>query len=220
MTGPNIFRPRPGSNSIGQFTIGISPIGDIPAFDYWLTIISQYANSPILTQLIANFSAYVDQTQNLDAFYDYMFNVATAQGYGLDVWGAIVGVSRTLHLVGTQKYFGFDEATTLSADPLNQSPFYSGAVLTSNFNLSDNAFRTLIFAKALANISDGSIKSINQILLNLFPNRGNCYVTDGLNMTMTYTFAFKMSSVELAIVSQSGVLPKPTGVSSTIVQLI
>ncbi len=220
MTGPNIFRPRPGSNAIGSFAIGISPIGDIPAFDYWLTIISQYANSPILTQLIANFSAYVDQAQNLDAFYDYMFNVATAQGYGLDVWGAIVGVSRTLHIVGTQKYLGFAEATTLSADPFGQSPFYSGAPVTSNFNLSDNAFRTLIFAKALANISDGSIKSINQILLNLFPNRGNCYVTDGLNMTMTYTFAFKMSSVELAIVSQSGVLPKPTGVSATIVQLV
>ena len=63
---------------------------------------------------------------------------------------------------------------------LNQSPFYSGAVLTSNFNLSDDAFRTLIFAKALANISDGSIPAINQLLLNLFPRRGNCYVTDGL----------------------------------------
>lgn len=219
MTGPDINRPRPGSNAIGSFIIGVSPIGDIASFDYWQTIISQYANSPVITQLVANFSSYVDQTRNLDNFYDFMFNVDTAQGYGLDIWGTIVGVSRTLHIVGTQKYFGFDEATPISADPFGQSPFYSGAILTSNFNLSDNAYRTLIFAKALSNISDGSIPSINQILLNLFPHRGNCYVTDGLNMTMTYTFQFLLSPVELAIVSQSGVLPKSTGVSATIVQL-
>lgn len=218
--GPDVFRPRPGSNAIGSFVIGVSPIGDIPALDYWATVISQYANSPILTQLVANFAAYIDQTINLENFFDQMYNVATAQGYGLDVWGKIVGVSRTLHIIGDQKYFGFDEATPISADPFNQSPFYSGAQLTDNFDLSDAAFKTLIFAKALSNISDGSIPSINQILLNLFPNRGNCYVTDGLDMTMTYTFAFAMTPVELAIVSQSGVLPKPTGVSATIVQLI
>jgi hypothetical protein len=220
MTGPDVFRQRAGSNAIGSFIIGVSPIGDIPPFDYWSTVISQYANSPVITQLVANFSAYVDQTINLENFYDLVFNVDTAQGYGLDVWGKIVGVSRTLHIVGSQKYFGFDEATPISADPFGQSPLFSGAQLTSNFDLSDAAYRTLIFAKALSNISDGSIPSINQILLNLFPHRGNCYVTDGLDMTMTYTFAFVLTPVELAIVSQSGVLPKPTGVSSTIVQLI
>ena len=118
------------------------------------------------------------------------------------------------------RYFGFDEATTLSAFGFNQQPFYNGAPTSSNFDLSDAAFRILIFAKALANISDGSIKSINQLLLNLFPNRGNCYVTDGLNMTMTYTFEFVLTPVEQAIIGQSGVLPKPTGVQATVVQKV
>ena len=53
-------------------------------------------------------------------------------------------------------------------------------------------------------------------MMNLFPHRGNCYVVDGLNMTMQYFFAFPLSPVELAIVSQSGVLPKPVGVSATV----
>lgn len=221
MSGPDINRPRPGSNAIGNFAIGISPIGDIPFFDYWSTVISQYANSPILTQLIADFDQCVDQTQNFENFFDFIWNIDTAQGYGLDVWGRIIGVTRTLHInVATALYFGFDEASTLSAFGFNQEPFYGGDPLTTNFNLSDDAFRILLFAKALANISDGSIKAINQLLLNLFKGRGNCYVTDGLNMTMTYTFLFGLSAVEQAIIGQSNILPKPTGVSATIVQIV
>lgn len=220
MSGPDINRPRPGSNAIGSFIIGVSPIGPIPGFDYWKTIISQYANSPVLTQLIANYDDYIDQTANIDNFFDLIFNVDTAQGYGLDVWGRIVNVSRTLHIIGSVNYFGFEEATTLSANPFGQAPFYSGAPVTTNYDLSDDAYRTLIFAKALSNISNGSIKSINQLLLNLFPTRGNCYVTDGNDMTMTYTFNFFITPVELAIIEQSGVLPKPVGVQSTVVQLI
>ena len=220
MSGPDINRPRAGSEAIGRFAIGISPIGTINPFDFWDTVISQYANSPVITALIQNFNAYLDQTQNSDNFIDFMRDLSTAVSYGLDVWGKVVGVSRTLHLVGSQKYFGFDEATIVSADPFGQSPFYAGNILTTNFNLSDNAYRTLIIAKALANISDGSVKSINQILLSLFPNRGNAYVTDGLNMTMTYSFRFVLTPVELAIVSQSGVLPRPAGVSATVVQVI
>lgn len=222
MTGPDISRPRPGSNSIGRFVIGVSPIGDITAFDIWQTVVSQYANSEIITTLVQNFSAYLDQTQNTDNFIDLMLDVSTAQGYGLDCWGTIVGVTRVLNIPGDQKYFGFEEATIISADsfgPGGLSPFYSGIQTSSNFNLSDDAFRILILAKALANICSGSIQAINQILVNLFRGRGNAYVTDGNNMTMTYTFNFILTSVELAIVEQSGVLPKPVGVSSVVVQV-
>lgn len=224
LPGTVILKLGTGTGGTGTYTL-TGPAQTVPSqtifaymlFDYWQTIISQYANSPILTQIIANFFAYVDQTVNLDAFYDLIWNVDTAQGYGLDVWGRIVGVTRTLQVAGA-KFLGFDEATSVSADPFNQSPLYSGSQLTSNFNLSDNAFRTLIFAKALANISNGSIPAINQLLLNLFPGRGNCFVTDGGNMTMTYTFKFLLTPVEAAIVSQSGVLPKPVGVLATVVQ--
>ncbi len=218
MTGPPIpSGPTPGSNSIGQFQIGISPIGDIVPFSFWNTILSQYANSKILTQLIANFDSYIDQTQNIDEFYDNIFNVNTAVGYGLDLWGRIVGVQRVLS-VGITTYFGFAEQQP-SVGTFGQSPFYSGQTVTANFSLSDNAFRILIFAKALANICDGSIPAINKILLSLFPNRGNAFVADGLNMSMTYTFNFALSPVEAAIVGASGILPKSVGVVSSIIQL-
>ncbi len=213
MTVPALF----AQNGIGaSFAIGVSPIGTRPILNIWDTIISQYANSASLTQLILNIDGYIDPTSLFDAFYDLMWNVDTAQGYGLDVWGRIVGVNRVIQ-VAASKYFGFAEATVLSADPFNQSPFYSGELLNSNFALSDESFRTLIFAKALANISNGSAASINQILLTLFPGRGNCYCTDGLNMTMTYTFDFVLTPVEAAIVVASGVLPRSAAVALSIV---
>jgi hypothetical protein len=184
------------------------------------TIISQYANSPALLSLIQSFSAWINPDVNITAFYRLIWDVDTAQGVGLDIWGRIVGVQRTLN-VAPGKYFGFDEATNVSADPYDQSPFWSGGTTTSNFSLSDAAFRLLIFAKALLNITDGSIPSINQILLTLFPGRGNCYVTDGEDMTMSYTFSGfspPLQLFEVAIVQQANVLPKPVGVAATVIQ--
>lgn len=182
------------------------------------TIQKEYANSPILTKLIRNMNQYLDQTINFDAFFYNIWDIDTASGYGLDVWGRIVGVTRVLDVPGEDQYFGFNEADDDSIVGFNQAPFYNGEATTSNFSLTDDSFRTMIFAKALANISNGSIQSINQILMNLFGSQGQCWCTDGLNMTMTYTFAFALSPVDQAIVAQSGVLPRPPGVSASIVQ--
>lgn len=220
MSGPPYPHPNPvpGSNAIGRFVIGVSPIGTITPFDVWQTIITQYANSPILSRLCTDFAQYLDPIANFDAFFDTIWNVDTAIGYGLDVWGRIVGVQRVLKIPSGGRYLGFEEAGGATVDPFGQSPFFFGNPLTDNFYLADDAFRILIFAKALSNISDGSIKSINQLLLNLFPGRGNCYVVDNLDMTMTYMFKFILTPVEAAIVEQTGVLPKPTGVLADVVQ--
>ena len=255
-TGPP-YPPLPaaGDNAIGKFVIGISSVGSISRFDWRKTIVSQYANSPILTEMLDRFANCIDQTKNLDAFYDLIWNLASAEGYGLDVWGRIVGVTRILH-VPVGAWFGFKEGlpgslafndATQLAPQIVGGPFYSGTTLSQNYALSDESYRTLIYAKAAANITDGSIPAINQILLGLFPNRGNCYVSEGTRdvgswfgfqesvnaqpfnqapfyqgqslprMTMAYVFDFKLSPAELAIVQQSGVLPKPTGVLASVV---
>lgn len=219
MSGPDIFAPQPGSNAIGNFIIGVSPIGDIAEFNIWKTIISQYANSPVLTRLIENLFAYLDQTENIQSFFDQVMNIDSAVGWGLDVWGRRLNVGRTLEISESNTFFGFEEAGE-TAQPFNQAPFYSGQQIGSNFILTDSAYRVLLFCKAAANICDGSIPAINQILMTLFPNRGNAYVIDGLDMTMTFKFEFTLSPVERAIVEQSGVLPTSTGVSYTVESLI
>lgn len=209
-----------GDESLGEKAISESLNSQAPTarqFVWRETVISQFANSPVMLQLIENFADYIDPSTSIDAFYSLVWNVDTAQGFGLDVWGRIVGVSRVVHIPSGEGYFGFGE----SADALSfdEGIFFNGSLLTENFALSDDAYRRLILAKALANICDGSIPAINQILINLFSEYGNCYVTDGGDMTMTYTFGAALSPVDFAIVAQSGVLPRPAGVSVSIVQL-
>jgi hypothetical protein len=170
-----------------------------------------------LLQLIDDFSQCIDATIPIDNWFDAVWNIDTAQGYGLDVWGRIVGVNRVLQ-ISTSKYFGFEEAGTVSTDTFGQSPFYNGQSVTENYALSDSAFRLLIMAKAAANVWDGSIPGLNSILRLLFPGQ-IAYVTDGENMTMTYTFGWTLTPAQAAIVSTAGVLPKPCGVSATIIQL-
>ena len=188
------------------------------------TIMSQFSNSPTITQLITNFNTYIDPEANINAFYNMLWNVNTAVGYGLDVWGRIVGVGRVLQ-IAISDYFGMEGPNGASGLPFDQAIFYSGEPLTANYALLDDPYRTLILAKALFNISDGTISSINQILINLFgptgllPVAGNSYCTDGLNMTITYTFGSTLNHVQEAIVYQSGVLPRPAGVAATVVQL-
>jgi hypothetical protein len=60
------------------------------------TIISQYGNSPTIVSLIASFNAAVDPTSDINNFLTHVWDVNTAQGFGLDIWGRIVGVSRTI----------------------------------------------------------------------------------------------------------------------------
>lgn len=178
------------------------------------TIISQYANSPTITQLVRNFDEYVDPRADIDQFFDYVFNVMTAQGFGLDIWGRIVGVSRELSLPPVYENFGFAEALP-DALEFDVGTFFSGITPdTDIYSLSDDAYRQLIMIKALSNISACSAAAINQLISNLFSGRGRCYVNDLGNMAMRYAFEFALSPVDLAIITRSGALPRPAGVSA------
>lgn len=180
------------------------------------TIISQYGTSATITQLVRNMDGYINPSADIDAFYDYVWNVATAQGFGLDIWGRIVGVSRSLIIPATPDYFGFDEAGA-SAFPFTEAPFYDGtAAATQSYLLADDAYRQLIMVKALANISATVAPAINQLLQNMFAGRGRCYVSDIGAMQMRYTFEFTLTASEFAIMTQSGALPRPAGVKITL----
>lgn len=207
-------------SGIGQFVIGESAIGVGASFNIDKTVISQYANSPTFVQIIENYKTYLDQNPNIDAFFDMMWNIDTAVGYGLDVWGRILGVERTVQVPSPSSvYFGWAQADGDGhITGWNQAPWYGGAAISQNYTMTDDQYRVVLLAKAAANISDGSVRSMNQILLALFPGRGRCYVQDNQNMTLTYVFEFTLTPVEVATVAQSGVLPRPTGVSTSFTQ--
>lgn len=184
------------------------------------TVISQYANSPRLLALIQSFSDAIDANGLSDAFYNNMWNIDTAIGYGLDVWGAIVGVRRTLYIPGGQtgNLFGWgNDAVPSNYFGWDQAPWNSNNNVTPNYTLTDTDYRRLILVKALSNISDRSIQSMNSALMIMFAGQGNVYVQDTGNMTGNYLFKFQPSVLDLAILQQSGAFANPSGVLMTVV---
>lgn len=174
----------------------------------------QYAASPVINQLLADRKEYFNQ-EWVDEFYSNIWNVDTAQGLGLDIWGRIVVVGRNIEITESA-YFGFSTTPTKSWLPFNQGVFYNGEKSTSVFRLSDTAYRALILAKALANISATDIPSLNRALRELFPNRGNAYVKQSGTMAIEYVFEFFLEPWETSVVRFSEALPRPAGVSVSV----
>ena len=182
------------------------------------TIISQYGNSATITQMVHNMNTYLDPRADFDQFYDYVWNVETAQGFGLDIWGRIVNIARELLIPDTVNYLGFNEALPGSF-PFNEGTFYSGVPAASQtYRLADDAYRQLILVKALANISATTAPALNQLLQNMFAGRGRCYVNDLGGMQLRYTFEFDLTPYEFAIMTQSGAMPRPAGVGAILFQ--
>lgn len=184
------------------------------------TLLSQYVSSPTLVALIESLNDAIDPGVDLQNFYTYIWDVQTAVGNGLDIWGRIVGVSRILQVATSDVYFGFNEAflhsSTTGSQPFNQDPFYSGAQVTQSYRLGDPDYRTLILAKAASNITDGSIPSINAILRYLFGGYGKAYVENTGAKTMNYRLKFTPTNVQIAIFQNSGAIPRPAGVAATL----
>jgi hypothetical protein len=184
--------------------------------DVLKTVISQYGNSPRLLQLINNVNEYIDPSIDIDNFYDFVWNIETAVGFGLDIWGRIVGISRNLQLPDTPQFFGYSQALPGSF-PFSQEPFFSGqAPLTNTYSLSDDYFRILILAKALSNLSATTVPAINAIMNYVFSGDGRFYCNDMGHMQMRYTFEFTLEPFQLAIITQTKIFPVPCGVRATV----
>lgn len=211
--------PAAGTGVLPGTAVSLISVSAITtAFDIGPTVISQYANSPTLLRLIENMAQYIDPSANFLNFFSFVWNVDTAVGFGLDIWGRIVGVSRVLPIAGSLNDFGFANSDSPPDwEPFNQGPFFNGNANTGAYTLPDDAYRTLILTKALANITATNAQALNQLVRNLFPGRGRCFVQDLGGMAMSYVFEFALTTIEYAILTQSGVLPHPAGVLVNVV---
>lgn len=187
------------------------------------TILTQFAASQNIRSLIESFNTTMDREEFSDELLTAIWDVSTATGYGLDVWGKIVGVSRLLNVPQQATYFGFDEALISASDdspkPFNEAPFFEGLQLTSTVRLADDGYRKLIMAKAMANITDCTIPTLNNALNYLFGEEGSAFVAITGVMTINYVFDFNLSPVEWAILLNSNAIAKPAGVSVNIMSL-
>ena len=184
------------------------------------TVLAQFANSPILMALLNSINTWVDPQANLANFYSQCWNIATAQGYGLDRIGRIVGVRRTISTPNyvNNQFFFFKEDTltaTLFGPAAGSEPFWDGSSSGSILNLPDAYFRTLIYVKAMSNISSCSAQALNHMISTLFAGSGNCYFLDLGGMQAELVFTFLPSTLNFYLLTATGAMPRPAGVALT-----
>ena len=175
---------------------------------YPVTVISQYAKSGKLLQLLQLLEWAIDPYLDINAFLSSVFDPRTATGWGLDCWGQIVNIGRQIELQGDDRTFGFRNS---QLQPFNQGTFYS-INATSYYNLTDDAYRQLIFFKAAINITDGTLRSLNEIMHRIFGSRGTVCVIHVATMKIRFFFDFYLQPFERALIQREDVPPKPAGV--------
>ena len=135
------------------------------------TVQSQYAASPHIRKLVDSFWEALDPDADIEKIYNNMVNLDTAVGFGLEVWGRIVAIGREYVAASEDnEYLGFSPPEGTENNRLNDfnnAPFYQ--VVNGKVRLSDAAYRTYILIKAMINIGDGTLASINRMLASLFP---------------------------------------------------
>ena len=148
---------------------------DFTSFDTWdiaETVQSQYATSKRMRAVIDAFWQAINPKSDIDLLYRKLVNPRTAEGVGLDVWGRIVAIGRSyLAVEDDTPYFGFDPPEGVKNERLNSfgnAPFYKQ--IMGKVRLADTMFRTYVFLKALINISNSSLASLNQAVKLLFPD--------------------------------------------------
>ena len=171
------------------------------------TIMSQYANSPAILGIISGLNDAIDPQYFIDDFYNYVYRLSTARGFGLDIWADKVGVTRSAKMTNPDsKNLGFAEGF----QPWNTYPWSDGGEFSS-FQLSDTDLRKLIIVKAAINILYATAFNINKFLLMLFDGQKAYYNITG-HMTAEYVFEFALSPFERMIVYTLNMLPQPCGV--------
>lgn len=178
----------------------------------------QYANSPVI-QTIRNFYFEdLDATKFSDDFYNNVWNIETAGTYGLDFWGKVVNISRYFKIPAEEEVFGFN---TGAKDwyPFSNKPFVSIERTTNTFRLENDAYRTLIYAKAMSNIFGRSCKNFNRMLAILFGDRGGAYVLDLGDMRIRFVFEFFLTPYEKVIIQNRDVFPRPAGVDDEYLEI-
>lgn len=176
------------------------------------TIMSQYANSPRLMSIIEGCWSGIDPERFTADFYELVMSLPTANRFGLDIWGRIVGVGRTVTFPDPSgEYLGFDDGFY----PFGERPFSAPGSSSSAWELSNDAYRQLILMKALSNIVYATAPNINALMRAMFGRRAYCLITG--HMKMRYVFEFDLSPYQRHLVYNTDILPRPCGVEISII---
>lgn len=161
-----------------------------------VTVQSQYAASPRILALAAQYWQLLDPTPSADLMISKMIDPSTAEGYGLDVWGRIVGIKRALVPVGGE-YLAFAppaNVTNPDGNSWDNAPF--NPVNASGY-ASDAIYRVYVYVKAMLNIGNGSLADLNRYFSLLFPDSGIKIIHSGTMIIRVLDFNARLTAADI-----------------------
>ena len=161
-----------------------------------VTVQSQYAASPRILALAAQFWDTLNPTSSFDLMIAKMIDPSTAEGYGLDVWGRIVGIKRALIPVASD-YLAFAPPANVSnpdGNSWDNAPFNP---VNSAGYASDPIYRTYVYVKAMLNIGNGSLADLNRYFSLLYPDSGIKIIHSGTMIIRVLDFAVRLTAADI-----------------------
>ena len=170
---------------VGKGESGISP--------FQMSIQDQYKNTNIET-LINGLTDLYDKliTQPLNDFYNNIYNLDTASGIGLDLWGEKLNFPRTI------KYI--NEETEIE----------------SSVTLQDDEYRLVLQVVSLRIYTKMSVAGINKSLKELFSfYNADAYTLDNQDMTyINYIFVWEIPEYLKQAFNNYNLLPHPLAIGT------
>lgn len=155
--------------------------------DNSLCYLWQYDDANKLKSLMDKKNKFIENSVE-KFFRDYfsnIFNIKTANNFGLELWGVLLGVPR---------------------------PQYTNAN-SEVVNFTDDMYRKLLLAKVLKFNINGSVAEINDYLRFMFDDPEKVvFLKNNYDMTVEVIFHYKASLEDMAVINSEDFLPLPTGV--------
>lgn len=195
--------------------------GAIEQFDFAVDLLRallwQYNDAENLQAILeAKDAWYVENQQQFwEDWFTNVFNLETANDFGLNVWSIILGQPIYINN-GPQpqgQIFGLGEFN----QNLTNGNF--GSQNGYSYQFSTPYARLLLQLRYFQLTSAGTVPEINRMLKYLFgSNYGPAFLVDDHDMTQRYLFGFTIPSEMLLMFNSFDILPRPAGVKSTMQQ--
>ena len=193
-------------------------MSNIQDFDFSVNLLKvilwQYNEDENLLALLEKKQAWYKKNQSefWTNWYTDVFNLETANNFGLSVWSIILDVSINSELPPSDldaPAFGFGEYY----ENFNNGNFISQSSTSINLSLSQK--RLVLQLRYYQLISNGTVPDINRFLKRMF---GDAYVLDTYNMGyVTFVFKEEVSEEFQYVLENFDLLPIPAGVGKKII---
>lgn len=176
------------------------------------TILWQYENAPNIKALLQDKQDEwnEDFTAFWQDFYTNIFDLRTANTFGLSVWSILLGTPIVYNLpgAGTEGWgFGAFRKNFTNGN-------FQGAAGTG-YILSEETARVILRLRYYQLTGTCCVPSLNRMLADIFENYGHAYVSDVLDMRQQYVFNFILPADLQFAFDNFDVLPRPAGVGSS-----